>query len=454
MSGAGGGRAALTASFRRWTRAQDTAEVLAAAGVGPWCVLTLLVVCLLAAAAWAPGARVVFGVPFGLGLACAAPMLGSGLAFSLLHRGRRHLETWGWVWLVLGVTALHFFLASLMALSELQGATLIASLLLFTTAFHGRLHRVTPRTPFLAVGTAAALLAALPLRESEDHLVLFGVIGPAALTAELYLGTFAVQHDRARAEAARLRAAVQAQLLDQQEQDVGRLSRALGEILGSQHELDSALMTAGGAADMLTVLGVGSRRLGPGGQELEALLKTLQESLRRIRDGVAEIHAKGRRHVGTEPEAVEVGPLLETVRASVGLRYPDVDIRVELETSPSPLRARMRGGPTTLRRVLENLVLNACEGDGARGATRVSVVARVEPLSGRLEVVITDDGPGFPPALLDGSAQALASSKSDGMGLGLYTSECLLRASGGVLQRENMTDGGALLRLVLPREYP
>ncbi|MCP3099307.1 HAMP domain-containing histidine kinase [Myxococcus sp. K15C18031901] len=454
MSHPGGGRAALTASFRRWTRAQDTAEVLAAAGVGPWRVLTLLVVCLLAAAAWAPGARVVFGVPFGLGLACAAPMLTSGLAFSLVHRGRRHLEPWGWVWMVAGVTSLHFFLAALMALSQLEGATVIASLLLFTTAFHGRLHRVTPRTPFLAVGTAVALLAALPLRESEDHLVLFGVIGPAALTAELYLGTFAVQHDRARAEAARLRAAVQAQLLDQQEQDVGRLSRALGEILGYQNELDSALMSAGSAADMLAVMGMGARRVVPGGQDLEVQLKTLQESLRRIRDRVTEIHAKGRRHVGTEPEPVEVAPLLESVRASVGLRYPDVDITVQVEPGGPPLRARMRGGVTTLRRVMENLVLNACEGDGARGATRVAVVARAEPLSGRLEVVITDDGPGFPPALLDGAVQALASSKSDGMGLGLYTSECLLRASGGALQRENTTDGGALLRLVLPREYP
>ncbi|WP_141324694.1 sensor histidine kinase [Myxococcus sp. AB025B] len=441
---------AVTAAFRRWTLAQDPREVLAAAGVGPWWVLTTVVLAVLAVVAWAPGAQRTFGIPFAQGLLCAAPMLVSGLLFSAVHRRRSHIETWGWVWLVLGVTSLHFFLAALMAMSELQGATVIASLFLFTTAFHGRLHRVTPRQPFLALGTTVALLAALPLRDSDEHLGLFGVIGPAALTAELYLGTFAVQHDRARAEAERLRAAVQAQFLEQQEQDVGRLSRALGEILGHHHELDSALMSAATAADMLSFMG--TQRGGHGRADHEDLLRTLNESLRQIREMVAEIRAKGRRYVGSEPEPVELPALLEGVRASVGLRFPDVDIQLSVEPG-QPLRAMMRGGATTLRRVVENLVLNACEGDGKRGASRVSIQARVEPLSGRLEVVIADDGPGFPSALLDVPAEQLYTSKPEGTGLGLYTSECLLRASGGTLHRRNAPDGGALLRLFLPREY-
>ncbi|NTX05749.1 HAMP domain-containing sensor histidine kinase [Myxococcus sp. CA040A] len=444
------GGAAVTASFRRWTRAQDTSEVLAAAGVGAWWALTTVVLAVLAAVAWAPGASTLFGISFVDGLLCAAPMLVSGLLFSAVHRKRRHIETWGWLWLLLGVTSLHFFLAALMAMSELQGATVITSLFLFTTAFHGRLHRVTPRQPFLALGTALALVAALPLLESPEHLVLFGVIGPAALTAELYLGTFAVQHDQARAEAERLRAAVQAQLLEQQEQDVGRLSRALGEILGYHHELDSALMSAGTAADMLAVMGVQRNALARG--DFEDLVKTLNDSLTQIRNMVGEIRAKGRRYVGSEPEPVELTPLLEGVRTSMSLRFPDVDIEVAVEPG-QPLRALMRGGATTLRRVVENLVLNACEGDGKQGASRVRIQARVEPLSGRLEVVIADDGPGFPAALLDVPAEELYTSKPEGTGLGLYTSECLLRASGGMLYRRNAPDGGALLRLFLPREY-
>ncbi|MCP3136887.1 sensor histidine kinase [Pyxidicoccus xibeiensis] len=443
-------RTAVTASFKRWTRSQNAVEVLAAARPGPWLALTAFVVVLLAMAAWAPGARLFFGIPFTTGLLCAAPMLASGLLFSVVHRKRRRIEPWGWLWLSFGVAALHFFVAALMALSALPGATVIASLFLFTTAFHGQLHRVTPRQPFLAVGTALALLAALQLRASNGHLALFGVIGPAALTAELYLGTFALKHDKARADAERLRAAVHAQLLEQQERDVGRLSQALGEILGYHHDLDNALMSAGSAADMLALLGAQRHALGRA--DFEEHVRQLNDSLTQIREMVREIRAKGRRYAGTEPEAVELPPLLEAVQVSMGLRFPDVDIQVEVEQD-TPLRALMRGGAPILRRVVENLVLNACEGDGKQGARQVHIRARTEPLSGRLEVLISDDGPGFPAARLAGPAEELYTTKPQGTGLGLYTSECLLRASGGMLHRQNAPGGGALLRMVLPREF-
>ncbi|NVI98751.1 sensor histidine kinase [Myxococcus sp. AM009] len=451
MSPRSAGRQALLSSFRRWTRAQDAAEVLAASGLGAWLALCAFVPSLLAMTAWAPGARSFFGIHFGTALLCAVPMLASGVLFSLAHRRRRRIEPWGWVWLIFSVAAMHFFVAALMALSAPPGAAVLASLFLFATAFHGRLHRVTPRQPFLALGTLLALALALPLHGSDEHLALFGVIGPAALTAQLYLGTFAVQHDRARADAERLRAAVHAQLLEQQERDVGRLSQALSEILGYHHDIDNALMAAGSAADMLAV--VGAHRPGPGRTEFDDLLRQLNDNLTQIRDMMMDARNKGRRHAGMEPEPVELTPVLDSVQASVGLRFPDVDIQVEVEQPSPPLLALMRGGAPTLRRVVENLVLNACEGNGEEGAARVHIHARVEPLSGRLEVTITDDGPGFPPGQLSRPAEALYTSKPHATGLGLYTSECLLRASGGMLHRQNADGGGAVLRMVLPREY-
>jgi signal transduction histidine kinase len=443
-------RAAVADAFRRWTRGQDAAEVLAAAGVGPWLVLIALGVGLLAVAAWAPGADTFFDLPFGTALVCFAPCALNGLAFSLVHRRRKRVAPWGWVWMVPGLTLVHFFCASLMALASLPGATVFAALFLFTTAFHGRLHRVTPHQPFVAVGTVLALLVALPLRASEEHLALFGVVGPAALIAELYLGTFAVQHDQARADAERLRAAVHAQLMEQQERDVGRLSQALAEILGYHQDINDALLSAGSAADMLTILSM--HRHVPGRGDFDDVVKQLHDSLRYIKDMVMEIRAKGRRYAGVDPEPVELGPVLETVQASVGLRFPDVDIHLESEPS-KPLRALLRGGPNTLRRVVENLVINACEGDGERGAARVRIRAGTEPLSGRLEVVIEDDGPGFPQERLSAPVEELYTTKPQGTGLGLYTSECLLRASGGLLHRNNAPGGGALLRILLPREY-
>ncbi|XXF78307.1 HAMP domain-containing sensor histidine kinase [Myxococcaceae bacterium GXIMD 01537] len=443
-------RECASSSFRRWLRAQNAAEVLAASTVGAWVSLLALVTGLLAVAAWAPGARTLFALPFQPALACFVPALAAGLLFAGLHRGRERVEAWGWLLMLVGIACLHFFVAALMALSALPGATVFGAFLLFTVAFHGRLLRATVTQPFPLLGTVLALVAALPLRASQEHLALFGVIAPSALIGGLYLGTFAVRHDQATAEAERLRAAVHAQLLDQQERDVGRLSHALVEILGYNHDINHALMSAGTAADMLAMVGMQRHSLARA--EVDELLKRLNESLGHIKDMVMEIRQKGRRHTGGDPEGVELQPVLAAVRASVALRFPDVDLELAAPRG-EPLRASVRGGATTLRRVVENLLLNACEGDGVRGARRVHIAARVEPLSGRLEVVITDDGPGFPPESLVSPIEGLYTTKAHGTGLGLYTSECLLRASGGLLERRNGPERGAVLRIVLPREF-
>ncbi|MDY7226428.1 sensor histidine kinase [Hyalangium rubrum] len=440
---------ALKGSFRRWVHAQNTHEVLAASSVGAWLALVGLVMVLLAATQWAPGASTVFNLSLPKALLCFLPAL-VDFAFAFHHRGRQHITSRGWVLSLVGTTCLQFFVASLMTLSALPGATLFGGLFLFTAAFHGQLFRVTPRAPFLAVGTALALALAAGLFANEEHLALFAVIGPASIMAELYLGTFALRHDRTRAEAERLRAAVQAQMLEQQEKDVGRMAQALTEILGHSQDLHNALQSAGTSADLL--LGTAARHPGPVRMELDAPVRKLRESLALMRERLEQIRQRGRRHVGGDPEVVELVPVLDSVRQSVSLRFPEVDIQIEVDRN-EPLRPWVRGGTTTLRRVVENLVTNACEGDGVRAAARVRITARTEPYSGRLEMLISDNGPGFAPERLAVPIQGLSSSKPQGTGVGLYTSECLIRASGGQLERQNAEAGGAVLRVLLPQEF-
>jgi len=434
-------------AFKRWTRSQDAREVLAAASLQAWLSFALVIPAVLALASFAPGARGFFLLDFPTTLACFLPAVGVGIAFALLHRGRQRLETWGWLCLLPGIATLHFFLASLMALAAMPGALVFAAGLLFTAGYHGRMHRVAPSQPFIALGTAVALGLAALLSRTEQHLALFAVLSPLTLLLELYAGSFALEHDRARAETEQLRAAVQAQLLEQQERDVGRLSQALVQILGYNHDINNALMSVSAAADMLSVMGVQRNALPR--SEFEELVREVNEGLARIRDMVVEIRQKGRRSVSSEPENVDLVPVLESVRTSLGWRFPDVAIELQVE---GPAKALVRGGVTTMRRVVENLVLNACEGNGARGAAKVDIIARTEPYSGRLELLIADDGPGFAPEKLEAPIEGLSTTKPHGTGLGLYTSECLIRASGGTLERGNRPTGGAQLRILLPRE--
>jgi signal transduction histidine kinase len=420
---------------------------LAASSLQAWLSAAVVIPAVLALAKFAPGADHFFDLPFRKALACSVPALVLGLGFALLHRGRQHIEWWGWLYFVPGTSALQFYMACLMALAKMPGAMVFAAVLLFTAGYHGRVHRVAPSQPFLALGTALALGLAALLARTEQHLALFAVMGPLAIILELYSGSFALEHDRTRLEAEHLRAAVQAQMLEQQERDVGRLSQALVQILGYNHDINNALMSVSAAADMLAVMGVQRNALPRA--EFEELVREVNEGLARIRDMVVEIRQKGRRTVSHEPENVDITPVLESVRTTLSWRFPDVRIQVKTE---GPAHALVRGGITTMRRVVENLVLNACEGNGERGAAKVDIIARTEPYSGRLELLISDDGPGFPPEKLEAPIEGLSTTKPNGTGLGLYTSECLIRASGGTLERGNRPTGGAQLRILLPRE--
>jgi len=435
-------------AFKRWVRSQDAQEVLAASSLQAWLSAALVIPTVLALATWAPGAGRLFDLSFGKAMACLAPCLVMGLAFALLHQGRQRLEEWGWLYMVPGVSALHFFMAALMALAAMPGAMVFAAVLLFTAGYHGRILRVAPSQPFIALGTMVALGLAALMARSESHVALFAVMGPLAIVLELYAGTFALKHDQARTETEQLRAAVQAQMLEQQERDMGRLSQGVVQILGYNHDINNSLMSASAAADRLAVLSMQRHALPRA--ELEMLVRELNEGLARIRQMVLEIRQKGRRMVSHEPENVHLVPVLDSVRTSLGWRFPDVNIQVKVEEQAS--HALVRGGITTLRRVVENLVLNACEGNGERGAAQVEILARPEPYSGRLELLIADDGPGFPPEKLQAPIEGLSTTKPHGTGLGLYTSECLIRASGGTLERDNRPTGGAQLRIVLPRE--
>ena len=67
-----------------------------------------------------------------------------------------------------------------------------------------------------------------------------------------------------------------------------------------------------------------------------------------------------------------------------------------------------------------------------------------------MRLAIADDGPGFSATQLAAPIAGFASSKKGHTGLGLYTAERLVRASGGSLERANREGGGAEVILILP----
>jgi signal transduction histidine kinase len=138
-----------------------------------------------------------------------------------------------------------------------------------------------------------------------------------------------------------------------------------------------------------------------------------------------------------DAERVETARVLREAKKSLELRFPDLVIDTDVSAAGD---VRVIGGEASLTRILYNLMRNAKEGNGRSGATRVRLSAATT--ASGVELVLDDDGPGF-----DATS---ASTKHEGMGLGLTMTTELVERSGGSLTLENVEGGGARVRLTLP----
>jgi signal transduction histidine kinase len=87
--------------------------------------------------------------------------------------------------------------------------------------------------------------------------------------------------------------------------------------------------------------------------------------------------------------------------------------------------------------------------DEAR-ASRRCVTIRTRAVDGGVEVSVVDTGPGLPadPGLK--IFEPFATTKAQGLGLGLAISQSLVEAHGGRLQARSNPEGGATFCFVLP----
>lgn len=104
----------------------------------------------------------------------------------------------------------------------------------------------------------------------------------------------------------------------------------------------------------------------------------------------------------------------------------------------------VEGDPGAWERVLVNLFLNSAEA----GGKNITVEA-----TGQV-IVVRDDGPGIPPAMLPTIFQPHVSTKSITSGLGLYVVRSIVEEHGGTVSACNDRGAGAVFRIVTRNVEP
>lgn len=215
-----------------------------------------------------------------------------------------------------------------------------------------------------------------------------------------------------------------------------RARSGLTTLLHDHHDVRSLLSSAQLQAQLLARSAVDPEAMAPLRRSLDEVTSFVERVKSRALGEIAALDGA---------IAVELAPVLRATAESVGRRFPHV--RLEISAADG-VRASLLGGAHALAQALTNLLVNACEGDGRRGAHGVSVVALVD--GAQVSVRITDDGPGFPTHLLSGAPTFGVTSKPQGSGLGLSIARGLIEASGGRLTLAQRSPGAEVL-LALPR---
>ena len=125
-----------------------------------------------------------------------------------------------------------------------------------------------------------------------------------------------------------------------------------------------------------------------------------------------------------------------------------VTLRLEL----APDLPRLVADPGRLRQVLHNLLLNARDALTQQTKPTIRITTRVvtEGAHALVELCMRDNGPGFPPELMERLFEPYITSKQKGTGLGLAVVKRIVEEHSGSIVAENLQNGGAAVTIRLP----
>lgn len=110
----------------------------------------------------------------------------------------------------------------------------------------------------------------------------------------------------------------------------------------------------------------------------------------------------------------------------------------------------VRFDPDHLKQLMINVIINSLDALEGKGTIEVGVERGRRSGDGYIRLVITDDGPGFPPDAMGSVFEPFFSTKKEGTGLGLALVRKMAVSNHGRVFARNRASGGAEIALDIP----
>jgi nitrogen fixation/metabolism regulation signal transduction histidine kinase len=152
----------------------------------------------------------------------------------------------------------------------------------------------------------------------------------------------------------------------------------------------------------------------PEQQVLNKSVKTIVDQVDAMKRLVNEFRDYARLPVA-DLKPLDLNTLVQDVLQLYGAENAAVPVHAELD----PACPIIQGDAQQLRQVVHNLLQNAQDATEGQTHPRVLIATQWVSSSGRVRLVVRDNGPGFPPKILNRAFEPYVTTKARGTGLGL-----------------------------------
>jgi hypothetical protein len=173
-------------------------------------------------------------------------------------------------------------------------------------------------------------------------------------------------------------------------------------------------------------------------------VRTLGDVTARMRRLLVALASPGER-TGVQIRRIGLAPSIEAWMEEIAAQIPS---RIRIETRLD-WTEDVRADPDQLRSVLHNLILNAVEATSGEG----TILVETGHEDGNAILKVTDTGQGMTPDFVETKLfRPLQTTKSRGLGIGLYQCRQVVQALGGSLTAESQEGKGTRMVVKLPTE--